>query len=198
MRKSNLVVKISQLEGFSSPKVSLEQYLTPPDLAADLIFTAFMQGDIEGKHVVDLGAGTGILGIAAELLGAKVTGVEKDPDALEIARKNAEKTGSDIEFVEDDIGIIQEKFDTVVMNPPFSVHSDEGMKFVEKAFSISDAVYMIANRSSRASIKDFAEESNHEIQAVEEFKISLPPTFGFHTEENRETPVDLIITRRLN
>jgi putative methylase len=102
----------------------------------------------------------------------------------------------EIDFVESDIRDFDEKYDTVVMNPPFSVHSDDGMKFVEKAFRISDAVYMIANRSSRASIKDFAEESNHEIQAVEEFKISLPPTYGFHTEESRETPVDLIITRR--
>jgi putative methylase len=147
---------------------------------------------------VDLGAGTGILGIAAAMLGGKVTLVEKDPDAVEITRENIEMTGVEPELLEQDISEFNENVDTVIMNPPFSVHSDEGMNFLEKAFSAANRVYLISNRSMRERIKDFAETSNHEILAVEQFKIALPATYGFHTEESRETPVDLIITQRIH
>ncbi|MFB6216919.1 MAG: METTL5 family protein, partial [Candidatus Aenigmatarchaeota archaeon] len=88
--KTELKKKLSRVEGFSQPRVELEQYVTPPELAADLIHTAYMQGDVEGKEVVDLGTGTGILAIGAALAGAQVTAVEKDSDAIEIARENAE------------------------------------------------------------------------------------------------------------
>lgn len=195
MKKAHLARKLSQVEDFDSPRVSLEQYLTPPSLAADLIFTAYMQQDIEGKEVLDLGTGTGILGIGAALMGGNVTAVEKDSDALEIARENAEELDAEINFVESDVADFNEEADTVVMNPPFSVHSDIGMKFVEKAANLADSVYMIANRGSREAIKDFVRNSSHDIKAVQEYTIGLPPTFGFHTEESRETPVDLIITK---
>ena len=44
----------------------------------------------DGDHVIDLGSGSGILSIAALLLGAKqATGVDIDPKAEDIARQNA-------------------------------------------------------------------------------------------------------------
>jgi len=196
MKKAHLARKLSEVQGFESPSISLEQYLTHSQLAADLIFTAYMQGDIEDRQVADLGTGTGILGIGAALLDADVTAVEKDEDALEIAEENAEELGVNINFVESGVQEFDQEFDTVVMNPPFSVHSDIGLKFVEKAIESADTVYMIANRGSREAIKDFVRNSSHEIEAVQEYTIALPATFGFHTEESRETPIDLIITRR--
>jgi len=44
-----------------------------------------------GMTVLDLGCGTGVLGIGALLLGAKVYFVESDGSALEIARNNPSK-----------------------------------------------------------------------------------------------------------
>ena len=44
---------------------------------------------LHSKSVLDFGAGSGILGIAASLMGAQVWAVEVDPDALENARENA-------------------------------------------------------------------------------------------------------------
>lgn len=47
---------------------------------------------LEGCHVVDYGCGSGILGIAALLLGAeKVTAVDNDPQALVATRDNLER-----------------------------------------------------------------------------------------------------------
>ena len=89
--KNELRRILSQIKDFEDPKIKLEQYITPPALAADLIYTAYMQQDIIGKKVVDLGGGTGILAIGAAKIGGEVTAVEKDADAVKLARENAEK-----------------------------------------------------------------------------------------------------------
>ncbi len=195
--KADLSRKLSRLEKFRNPRIELEQYSTPPALAADIIHTARMQGDIEDRKVVDLGTGTGILVIGAALSGAEnVVAVEKDGEALEIARKNAAELGveKDIEFVEADVLEYEGSFDTCVMNPPFSVHSELGEDFFRRAFSIAGKVYSLAAREQ--SIKDFAGEFQHEVLAVEPYTVELGPSYGFHTEEKRETELDFIITRR--
>lgn len=49
---------------------------------------------VEGKQLVDYGCGSGILGIAALLLGARhVTGVDIDPQALLATQENARRNG---------------------------------------------------------------------------------------------------------
>jgi len=199
MKKSQLAIKLSQVEEFQQPKISLEQYITPPQLASDILHTAWMQGDIEGRKVVDLGTGTGIFAIGAALLGAKkIVAVEKDEAAIEIAKGNAESLGvkSEIRFVKADIEDFKENCDTVIMNPPFSVHSDIDIGFIQKAIEIGESVYSVSHPGARKSIKDFVANSDHVLEALEEYEISLPPTYGFHTEENRETEIDVLITRK--
>jgi len=54
--------------------------------------------DLKGKYVIDYGCGSGILAIAAALLGAeKVIAVDTDPQALEATRANAKRNGVEIE-----------------------------------------------------------------------------------------------------
>jgi putative methylase len=196
--KTEIAIQLSKIEDFENPKISLEQYMTPPELAADILHNAYMQGDIEGRKVLDLGTGTGIFAIGAALLDAEVTAVEKDEDALDIARKNAENSGvSDlIEFVESDISEIEGNYDTALMNPPFSVHSDEGMKFLEKALNSADKVYSVIYGGKKDSIKKFVRESSHELLTWEDYEISLPATYGFHTEESQEIEVGVLITSK--
>lgn len=56
------------------------------------------QADLKGKYVIDYGCGSGILAIAAALLGAeRVIGVDTDPQALEATRENARRNGVEIE-----------------------------------------------------------------------------------------------------
>lgn len=56
------------------------------------------QADLQGKYVIDYGCGSGILAIAAALLGAeRVIGVDTDPQALEATRENARRNGVEIE-----------------------------------------------------------------------------------------------------
>jgi putative methylase len=194
--KTQLKKELSKISDFKDPRISLEQYRTPPALAADLLHTAYMQGDIESQKVADLGAGTGMLGLGASLLDAEVVAVEKEDDAVRILKENAENLGLDIDIIQQDIEDFDTQVDTVLMNPPFSHHSDIGLKFWEKALEHGDSVYGISPRGLRERIKDFVGNSSHEVLAVEEFSISLPPSYGFHTEESHETEIDLIITRR--
>ena len=56
------------------------------------------QADVKDKYVIDYGCGSGILAIAAALLGAKkVIGVDIDPQALEATQENAKRNGVTIE-----------------------------------------------------------------------------------------------------
>lgn len=60
----------------------------------------------EGKKVLDIGTGSGILAIAADLLGASdILGVDIDPSAVEVAIENAEanECGDNVRFMEGDL-----------------------------------------------------------------------------------------------
>jgi predicted nicotinamide N-methyase len=53
---------------------------------------------VAGRDVLDLGAGSGLVGVAAALSGAKrVTACDTDPDAVAVAYRNAEANGVVIE-----------------------------------------------------------------------------------------------------
>lgn len=66
-----------------------------------MVYTAeFEYGDIEGRTVLDLGCGTGMLGIAASILGAgAVVGVDVDAQALTTAAENAAEMEVDMDLV---------------------------------------------------------------------------------------------------
>jgi len=77
-------------------------------------------------RVLDVGTGTGAiaLAIADEHQGALVTAVDSSPDAVALARENAERLGLDVEVREGDLDVAAEGWDLVVSNPPY-VTTDE-------------------------------------------------------------------------
>jgi predicted RNA methylase len=77
---------------FPDPKIQLEQYPTSVTLAASIVLTALAKGDAgKGRTVLDLGCGTGNLGLAFAMVKSDfVYLVDCDSDALDLARENVE------------------------------------------------------------------------------------------------------------
>ncbi|MFQ6004000.1 MAG: 50S ribosomal protein L11 methyltransferase [Woeseia sp.] len=74
--------------------------------------------DVTGKTVLDYGCGSGILGIAALLLGAKaVSALDNDPQAITASMENARNNGvGDRLFVTQEVAMLQGAFDIVIAN----------------------------------------------------------------------------------
>jgi release factor glutamine methyltransferase len=72
------------------------------------------------QRVLDVGTGSGAiaLAIAHERDGARVTGIDNSPDAVEVARANAERLGLEVEFLIADL-IVGGPYDLIVSNPPY-------------------------------------------------------------------------------
>ena len=100
MKLRDLIQELSEVKTWEKPRVELEQYPTPPDIAAHMLFTAVEEGDVEDSLVADLGCGGCILGIAAALMGAAhVTGVDIDPAALSVAAENVAEAEVSVDLV---------------------------------------------------------------------------------------------------
>ena len=89
MNKKQLAIALSKLEDFDDKNVKLEQYKTDSELAALLLWKAFMNNDIKEKIIADLGCGNGILGLGALFLEAKkVYFVDVDEKVIELVKEN--------------------------------------------------------------------------------------------------------------
>ncbi|MBW3023080.1 METTL5 family protein [Candidatus Woesearchaeota archaeon] len=185
MTKSKLAIMLSKLKGFESPKLKAEQYVTDSEIAADVLWFAYMHGDIKGKIVADLGCGTGILGIGALALGArKVVFVDNDEEVMEICKANSGKYLKKSEFIATGIKDFGGKSDTVIQNPPFGTktkHADK--EFLSKAFETAQVVYSFHKLETRDFIEKFAEDNEFEITALFEYNFPLKATQFFHTRK---------------
>jgi release factor glutamine methyltransferase len=79
----------------------------------------------EGRRVLDVGTGCGAvaLAIANEREGVRVTGIDNSPEAIELARANAEQLGLEVEFLIADL-IVGGPYDLIVANPPYVRESE--------------------------------------------------------------------------
>lgn len=192
--KKGLAVALSELKGFMKADVSLEQYLTESDLAAELLWHAHMAGDLKEKRVIDLGAGTGILAIGAALLGANVTAVEKDPEAIKVLEENQllyEGT-DEIKIVEGDIRTYHEEGDLVIMNPPFGTkerHADR--IFLEQARLLAPVIYTIHKSTTRGFVEEFCKEHGMYIAWEVKRNFPLKKTMAHHRKERERVAVTL-------
>ncbi len=194
MEKRDLEILLSKLDKLEKPKVLLEQYQTDPSIAADILILA--SNDIKGMDVADFGTGNGIFAIGAKLLGAKnVYGIDVDQDAINIATKNAEKFGVEIEFKRMDVRDFKINVHTVIMNPPFGYQipfSDS--LFIEKAMELSNNIYMLHSKNAREYlIKKVGEKFS--IAYEKDYKLNLPYTFKFHRKEMKSIDVKLYVLR---
>ena len=85
---------------------------------------------LEQPRVLDVGTGTGAiaLAIADEHPGARVTAIDVSPDALDLARENARRTGLPVELLQHNLldGLPGGPYELVVSNPPYVEPTDLG------------------------------------------------------------------------
>ncbi|MDZ7688665.1 MAG: METTL5 family protein [Halobacteriales archaeon] len=184
-------MELQRLEGFESPEARLEQYETPAPLASRLLHLAWSRGDLDG-WVLDLGCGTGVLGIGAALYGARVVGVDVDRNALEAARRNAESANvaERTDWVHGEVNTLPvRRVDTVVMNPPFGAQKRGADRpFLRAAEEVADVVYTVHNEGSRDFVESFVDG---ELTDAFETTVGLKHRFEFHDEEERENVVEV-------
>jgi putative methylase len=194
VRRSELVRFLAAVPPFARPLAALEQVATPPEAAAELLFTAERVDGLRGRSVLDLGSGTGRLALGAAVLGADpVTGVEVDPAAVAAAREVATRRSLAVRFVEREVAGWDAPADLVVMNPPFGAqrrHADR--PFWDVALRLAGrSVYSFALADSRTFIAERAVAHGAHVIEARPVRWSLERSFPHHTRDRVPLSVDL-------
>lgn len=70
-----------------------------------------------GERVLDVGCGSGVLSVAAALLGAgDVVGIDVDPDAVPVTLENARRNGVEVTATTTPLGQVEGDYDLVLAN----------------------------------------------------------------------------------
>ncbi len=204
MKRKDLEILLSaNVKGFSNPKIHLEQYQTPPRVAANLIHWAMLLGDITEKTVVDICSGTGVLAISAALLDAEVTAIEIDPDAIKIFNSNVIDLELDIEIIKEDVfNYLPRKFDTALINPPFGLQQRKytDIDFLIQANRMADIVYSIHDGSpgNQKELPDLLLRNKVEFidSYIDEFP--LDKSYPWHKLKKKMHKVMIVRSRMIN
>jgi putative methylase len=222
IRKLDLERFLGQIPPNPSPKANLEQYTTSPSVAASMLhLAAYTNGDVVGKRVLDLGCGTGRLGLAAAFLGAEsVVGVDLDKAAVAIAQDCTKAIGltERAAWVAGDIDAVDGAFDTVIQNPPFGVQKRSAdRRFLQKALQVGNSVYSLHNHPGfdkqlmgrlragsgqliqvepDAFLKRLIEGCGGKVEEVYALSLVIPKMFEFHMKAKQEIVIDLYVIKR--
>ena len=193
MNKRQLEILIQKLNGKPSYNNALEQYDTDPSVVSEIAFTAFLQGNVEGKDVIDLGTGNGAFAYAAAMLGAKrVLAVDIDPESIAVAKANCEGLG--IEFQASDVRGVTGAFDTCFMNPPWgSVIRDADIPFIEVALMTSKVIYSIHNEKGSDYVRQLLSARGN-ILAEKHISLKSKRRYPHHRKEMERISAVLFIT----
>lgn len=193
--KKQLAIKLSKLRPFSKPRLSLEQYNIDSEIAALILWTAYLNNDINGKVIADLGCGNGILGKGALLFGAKrVYFLDKDKEAIKLAKENVNSKKA--VFLNKDVADFNKKVNTVIQNPPFGTKEKHIDKiFLEKAMEIGNKIYSIHKITSKNFIKAVI-KNKFRIKGILEFNLQLKSTYRFHRKKYYKVKVGCWILER--
>jgi len=116
----------TRTDAFLNGRLQVCQPVNGYRAGADPVFLAAAVIARSGDTVLDLGCGVGVASLALlhRVDGARVTGVELQPELAELARKNAPRNGLHMNGVTADLSDLppelkDQSFDHVITNPPF-------------------------------------------------------------------------------
>ena len=190
--KKQLAVTLSRLQNFERPSVKLEQYPTNSEIAAEIIWFAYQNGDISEKTIADLGCGTGILGIGCMFFSPeKVYFVDIDDKPLKKLEENLQlQEMKNYEIIESDVMKFNETVDTVFQNPPFGVKTEHADKlFLEQAFTFSKVVYSFHKLNTKNFVEAIAKDNNFKITHFWKFEFPLKRSQHYHKKNIQKIDV---------
>jgi putative methylase len=196
--------RLAGLATFEDPRLDLEQYPTPADLAAHLLHDADLRGDLDGT-VLDLGSGTGVLALGAALrTPGRVIGIERDARALAVARGNERTLDPPVtvDWIQGDAtrpplcgtrAPSDGRATTVVMNPPFGAqrgnrHADRA--FLSAAAGLASVSYSIHNAGSEAFVEAFAADEGGTVTHAFEARLAIEGRFAHQTADSETITVE--------
>lgn len=133
------------------------------EIAVEWLVSALKQSGNEAPHVLDIGTGSGCLGLSiiGELSGSHAVLVDKSSAALQTARLNAESLGlaGQAEFVEVDFSpgaavLGKERFDAIIANPPYLARGDARIE--EQVMGFEPHLALFAEEEGFACIRDWS------------------------------------------
>lgn len=198
--KAALELVLEKLKDFEKPVEDLEQYRTPGDLASQILWDAYIRGDIPGKIIVDLGCGTGVLTYGSLLIGAdNAVCLDIDWEALKVAGENLKEFRGMFDLVAGDAGrppLRPRNEDcVVVMNSPFGVKKrGADIMFLKAALKLCSRVYSIHKYTPRGLqvIARTAEEKGYSAMVISAEFMKLKPRYSHHRKRVHRFKVALI------
>jgi release factor glutamine methyltransferase len=113
-------------KGFRSLELEVDPRVLVPRPETETLVEAAL-GLAKGARVVDVGTGSGAVALALkhERPDLELVATDVDPDALAVARGNAQRLDLDVLFVEGDLlEPLGRRFDAVVGNPPYIAETE--------------------------------------------------------------------------
>ena len=162
---------------------SPQAFLQVNRLQADAIYRKVLayaqEGMEQGSSVLDLYCGTGTIGLSLARAGFAVTGIEIVPEAVENAKKNAEKNGiTDASFYCEDASSLHNKnlhnllcakdFKIVVVDPPRKGLT-EPLIHVIAAMEPEKLIYVSCNPATLARDLKKLNEEGYDLQKAEAY-----------------------------
>lgn len=196
---------LSGLPKHPTQNAKLEQYVTDGNVAAQWLAAIDMEEPFadQAEGIADLGAGNGILGIGALLLGApRAIFVEVDAAACEALEaglrehdlsQRATVLRADVREVEDAL----RGCDVVVMNPPWGQQRRSADRpFLEAAAAAAQRSVHLLHSAGAVHVEPWAADCGWVARRWMEAQLPLPRTYAHQQQRRGSTPAAMWWLRR--
>ncbi len=201
LNKRSIAIMLARVPRFSRPRLHLEQYVTDPDVAAELLTRLLLMG-FQWRVVADFGCGTGMLSYALALggLASYIVCMDIDVEALLKARDfiSVENYDYIIDFVVSDaLRPPIRHLDAVIMNPPFGIRSRRGLDiaFLKSALRVSRFVVSL-HAWSDGLLDAIEAKTGCKPRVLFEAFQRIPQVFDMHRRRVHHTKVIAIVVNK--
>ena len=186
---------LSSLPPHPCGDIELEQYTTSGDIAASWLAQIAAFGDLStDSSIADLGAGNGILGIGAALMGvSQVVLVEVDEQACSVAFQSIEQAGVS-DYVEIFCKRVDDSLDLsgadlIISNPPWGTQNPKSDRPFLDAIIRSNTIAHLMHSAEATHIETIFKSAGWEVERYWETDFALPASYSHHYSRQGKTRV---------